>query len=378
MPDTGPPHSIPFLDGTELVRSYPQFSEELADAIADALDAAGGDTLEKADSLSPVINVTGAGTAQVKAGTVVRLPDGRVDFATATSITMPTLTAGTDFYVYVKPDGSVEAVAATGAWPTPVASPPADSVLIGGFHYAPGGNATAFNTGGNTTPAINQFSCWDLKWRPRCPDPRGMTNVAKSFWADIYLTNRNPDANGTSRNNVDIADGQTGGTTTPIIPAAFGGNGSTRYGSYNWWNASETLMAYGKRLPTFKESAAYAWGTQEAKSRGNDPVTSGLGTTNAGSSNADQNFTSFWGVIQSAGVQWTWGDHFGGGAASASFVANTEGRGSSRQLSNAAILGGAWNDDTDAGSRCSAWSDEPPLSDQSVSSRGVSDHLRRD
>lgn len=378
MPDTGAPWEIPFLDGTELVRAYPAFSEDLAEAIADALDAAGGDTLEKADSLSPVIAVTGAGTAQVKAGTVVRLPSGRIDFATATSITMPTLTAGTDYFVYVKPDGSVEALSAMGVWPSPVSAPPAGAALIGGFHYAPGGNATAFNTGGNTTPAINPFSAWDLKWRPTCPDPRGMTCVSGSFWADIYLTNRNPDQFGTSRNNQPIADGQTGGTTTPIIPAAYGGNGSARYPSYNWWNASETLAAYGKRLPRFQESAAYAWGVREAQSRGNDPVTSGLATTNAGSSNPDQNFTSFWGVIQAAGVQRTWGDHFGGGAAGASFVANTEGRGSSFLLSNAVLLGGVWYAGANAGSRCSRWSHAPTASNLAISSRGVSDHLRRD
>ena len=41
MPDTGAPHFIPFLDGTELVRAYPDFSEDLADAVAAGLSAAG-------------------------------------------------------------------------------------------------------------------------------------------------------------------------------------------------------------------------------------------------------------------------------------------------------------------------------------------------
>ena len=39
MPDTGSPYEIPFLDGTELVRAYPQFSEDLADAIVAGLDS---------------------------------------------------------------------------------------------------------------------------------------------------------------------------------------------------------------------------------------------------------------------------------------------------------------------------------------------------
>ena len=42
MPDTGPPWNIPYVEPTDLVRDYPQASEDLADAIADGLDAAGG------------------------------------------------------------------------------------------------------------------------------------------------------------------------------------------------------------------------------------------------------------------------------------------------------------------------------------------------
>jgi hypothetical protein len=39
MPDTGAPYNIPYLGGTELVRDYPDFSEDLADAIVAALEA---------------------------------------------------------------------------------------------------------------------------------------------------------------------------------------------------------------------------------------------------------------------------------------------------------------------------------------------------
>jgi hypothetical protein len=42
MPDTGAPWNIPYVDPTDLVRDYPQASEDLAEAIADGLDAAGG------------------------------------------------------------------------------------------------------------------------------------------------------------------------------------------------------------------------------------------------------------------------------------------------------------------------------------------------
>ena len=41
MPDTGAPWNIPYVAPSDLVRDYPSASEDLADAIADALDAAG-------------------------------------------------------------------------------------------------------------------------------------------------------------------------------------------------------------------------------------------------------------------------------------------------------------------------------------------------
>jgi len=40
MPDTGAPWNIPYVAGTDLVRDWPTDSQELAEAIADGLDAA--------------------------------------------------------------------------------------------------------------------------------------------------------------------------------------------------------------------------------------------------------------------------------------------------------------------------------------------------
>ena len=41
MPDTGAPWNIPYVDPTDLVRDYPEASEDLADAVAAGLTAAG-------------------------------------------------------------------------------------------------------------------------------------------------------------------------------------------------------------------------------------------------------------------------------------------------------------------------------------------------
>jgi hypothetical protein len=244
--------------------------------------------------------------------------------------------------------------------------PSANARKLGGFHIANGQNATG-TSGGNTTPDINQYSLWDLKFRPACADPRGMTLVGGNFWADIYLTNTTPDTYGTSKYNVTIADG----SSPPKIPSKFGGNGSTDYGSYTWWEANELLSAYGKRSPSYQEFSALAYGTTEATSRGSDPASTTLNAT-------DDDFTSKWGIIQSTGCMFIWGCDFGGGALGASYVANTEGRGSTYQLSTAVILGGNWATGSACGSRNSVWANSPTVSYDSVGSRGVADHLLGD
>jgi len=305
----------------------------------------------KTDSYSVAFTAPTSSTVSIKAGTRVEANGKLVTFASATAVTMPSLTAGTDYYIYVKDDGTAEAVAATGAWPTPVASPPSVSRLVGGFHYAPGGNAAA-RAGGDTTAAINPYSLWDIKWSPACQDPRGMTLVNDHFWSDIYLLNTGASSNGTSKNNATIWDTRT------------------------WWDTTEELGKYGKRLPRYREFADLAFGTTEANSRGNDPVTTGLGTTNSGSSNADNKFTSKWGVIQSSGVLYSWGDEFGGGNAGASWTANTGGRGSTYQQENAVLLGAAWGDSVYSGSRSSNWLYSPTTTADVFGGRGVCDHLK--
>jgi hypothetical protein len=311
----------------------------------------GAGSFYKTDSNSVAFTKTGAGTVSVKAGTIAAFGDGtQTSYSTATAITMPTLTAGTDYFIYVTASG-IQAVAATGTWPTPVASPPADSRLIGGFHYAAGGNATG-TAGGDTTAAINEYSLWDLKWMPSAPDPRGMTLVNDHFWSDIYPINTTASTNGTSANN------------------------KTIYDTHTWWDTAEELGKYGKRMPRYTEFCDLAYGTTENQSRGNDPVTTGLGTTNTGSSNTDEEFTSKWGVIQATGCLYVWGNEFGGGNAAASWADINGGRGKVYQQENAVILGGHWYHTVYSGSRSSLWTDSPSDTNIDISGRGVCDHLR--
>lgn len=320
----------------------------------------------RADAGSVAFTKTGAGTVSVKAGTVIELGGLLYPFVTATAVAMPTLVAGTDYAIYLCNDGSLRADASASA---PAGFDTTTSRKIGGFHYAPGGNSTGVS-GGNTTPAVNEYSLWDLKWRPDCPDPRGMALVAGWFWCDIYFLGVNHHTDGTSRNNVTIADG----SSPPKIPAAFGGNGSTAYSDLTWWVASEIMASHGKRLPGYSEFAAAAYGTTENQARGSDPVTTGLSTTNGGSSNADEEHTSRWGIIQATGTMQAWGNEFGGASAAASWANTNGGRGQVYQQSCATLFGGYWSNSAESGSRASIWSTAPSFSHNSTGVRGCCDH----
>lgn len=325
-----------------------------SDVLALSTSAARG-LFYKTDPTTVAFIKTGAGAASIKAGSKIDVAGTLVEFASTTAITMPTLTVGTDYAIWVKDDGTLQA--STGFTSAPGAG---NWRKIGGFHYAPGGHSGSPG-GGNTTSQINEYSLWDLKFRPACSDPRSMTLVADGFWADIYLLGVDHQTNGTSKYNVTIADG----SSPPKVPALFGGNGTTAYSSLTWWEANEVLCSWGKRSPSYQEFAAMAYGTTEASSIGSDPVST---TWNAA-------YISKWGIAQATGNMWVWGDEFGGGAAGASWTANTGGRGSTYQMENAVIFGGSWVSTSVSGSRASYWGYSPAYSYSDIGARGVCDHL---
>jgi hypothetical protein len=323
----------------------------------------------KADPSDVAWTKTGDGTAETQTALTVEVNGSVLTVASGTSITMPALAAGTDYAIWLETDGDLVAT-------TDHTSPPtANARKIGGFHYAPGGNAAA-QDGGNTTAQINEYSFWDLNFRPSCPDPRGMTLVGGGFWVDIYLTGVDAITNGSSKYDVTIADG----SSPPKVPTMFGGDGSTTYGSYTWFEAMELATAFGKRCPTQQEFMALAYGVKEAHSIKDDPVDTGLvngsGSPGAGEDLNAEKYTSKWGVIQATGNQWVWGRDRGGPAAAASWNANTEGRGSEYNAPNAVFFGGHWGNGSNAGSRCSDWAYAASVSYGNIGSRFACDHLQ--
>lgn len=335
------------------------------DTILTAQDAANhlariSRVFSKADSASVAFTKTGTGTVSLKAGTTVAVGGVLLYYAVDTAVTMPALSAGVDYAIYACADGSLRA---SGNWSAPSGYTTANSRKIGGFHFSPGGNAAA-QAGGDTTPTINAYSLWDLKWRPACPDPRGMTLVANGFWADIYLLGVDHLINGTSAYNVTIADG----SSPPKIPSAFGGNGTLAYGSMTWHEAAEIMRAHGKRLPVYGEFAALAYGTTELSGAGSDPVSTILRAA----------YTSKWGVMLATGNLWVYGGNFGGGAATSAYTADTGGRGSTFAIEHVSWFGGSWTNTPQSGSRSSNWGNVASYSGNIVSARGVCDHLTID
>jgi hypothetical protein len=201
-------------------------------------------------------------------------------------------------------------------------------VKLGGFHYAAGGNATG-NLGGDRIPSINEFSFWDLNFRPIVDDPRGMTLVDNSFWADIYLLGTDHLTNGTSKYNVTIADGNMDGSGLP-----------SGYKSLNFHDAEEILSGHGKRMVSHDEFIKLAFGTTEGISSKTDPVNTIL----------REAYTSKWGVMLSTGNMWIWGQ-------------------------GAALFGGSWSGGSFSGSRSSDWSNSATVSSSGIGARGACDHL---
>lgn len=320
----------------------------------------------KADKSAVAFTRTGNATASIKAGTIVEVNGKLVQFTADTAITMPALTAGTDYAIYVCDDGTVRADSNFSA-PTGYTSTTARKV--GGFHYAPGSNAAA-QAGGNTTAQINEYSLWDIKFRPAALDPRGMTLVAGAFWADIYLLGVNHLTDGTSKYNVTIADG----SAPPKKSTKFGGDGSAAYSDGAWYNFAEVMAHHGKRLPNYNEFQALAFGTTEATSSGGTDVPT-TGVNGTGATSAWNIFTSKWGVVQASGCLWTWGNEFGGVNGASEYTANTGGRGSVYAQPAAALFGGSWSDTSSSGSRAAFWALGPSSSYAYLGARGVCDHL---
>jgi hypothetical protein len=288
-------------------------------------------TLAKADPALPALMVTGPTSIAIRSATVFADRQFRSD----TEVVPPAegLVAGSDYAVAVTAD-AVHAVKLEAA--------PADPSFIGGFHFAPGGNAGA-RSGGDAGPAINPWSVWDANFRPACPDPRGMTLIdagGPKFWCDIYLLCADH-LIGTSRFGQTIADGND----PPQRP-----DGS-RFDCLDYETAVAVMKHHGKGLLGVTEFFAAAYGVTERSAQRKDPRTTGL----------DAPRTSKWGLMQATGNLWVWGHD------------------EDPDEPRASIFGGSWFNGDSAGSRYANVAYHWPVgSDGDFGARGRGDHLQLD
>ncbi len=309
---------------------------------------------------------TGNTTATTSTELFVEVDGSVKTIASGTTITMPALSAGTDYAIWCSPAGVLEADASFTVAPT------ADGRLVGGFHYAPGGNATisatgdwTAHTGGNTTPQINEYSFWDLLWKPSASDPRGLTLVNNSFWTGIYLMS---DGGSAPLHRYDVNPCRDG--NAPFKPYA---TTPTRYSNAIPLNISELLMYNGFRMPNIDEFQLLALGTTEQTSLGGSgPGNTGVFTSGAGTK---ERFTSAWGVMDATGVLLVWGR--GGSADQTSGTVSGVSQGRTNdifRISRFARFGGSWNGGAFSGSRFVAAA-ASSASGTDVGGRGVCDHL---
>jgi len=321
----------------------------------------------KADSSVVLFTKTAAGLAETQTDLFIEVNNTVKFVASGTSVAMPTLDVGTDYAIWCTPAGDIEA---SSNFVTP---PTANSRRIGGFHYAPGGNALidatgnwSNHTGGNDTPQINEYSFYDLKFKPSAPDPRGLTLVNNSFWVGMYLMSNGDGAGPLHRYNVDpCRDGNAPFKQYATTP--------TRYSNAIPLNISEALMYNGFRMPNIDEFQLLALGTTEQTSLGG----SGPGTTGVFSSGAGtkERFTSAWGVFDATGVLNVWGRDGTGFITSGTVTGVSQGRTNDIfRIARFARFGGSWINVSTSGSRL-VDADPASTSGTGFGSRGVCDHL---
>lgn len=267
------------------------------------------------------------------------------------TIDTPTLVIGIDYAIYATHDGLL----VSSNFTVPDGYTESNSRRIGGFHYGD----SEFKT----------HSFYDLHFRPRARDPRGMVlDMGERFWADIYLTNTTPDLLGTSAYDAQIADGGS----APKVPAILGGDGTQQYSDYTQFTANELLACYGKRLPNYQEFQMLARGSESGYVRGSDPVKTLF----------DNRSRSIIGCEQVSGNMWQWGSDVwdrGNGTSGYEWYDITGGYGkmyaSHSKGVGAVLFGEDWDGPGSAGSRASLWRNEPSASTSDISSRGLCDPL---
>jgi len=339
---------------------------------------------QKADISAPAFKKTAAQTISITAGTRIAAGGAVHEWASDTAVTMPPHSSGTDYSIWLKTDGSLQAVADSYGSPATtgdLTAPQSGAVKVGGYHYGLVGPAETvagggFSTSGVTSAGgsfgwtqaavdkikgINEFSIWDDVFK--CAgEQRGMAfDPVMKIWTAIYFMSDDPDTNGPSAYNTNVGSG----TVLPYIPAAWGGDGVTKYSRLSTFEANELVSSFGLRLPRYEEFMSFAFGVTESQSLGGPASTITATARQAG-------YTSRIGIEQATGHQYAIGGpiHSVGGSSFTSV-----GRGSIYAGAGEILLGGNRGDGSSSGSRCANFGTALSYSIWTISIRAAGDHL---
>ena len=205
---------------------------------------------------------------------------------------------GKDYYVYIcdsRIDSADEkyVISLNSTYPTGWNA--TNSRKIGGFHYGRcrkvdsnlqplNGSSVIFGTGWESAVSngIVPRSVWTLGHRPKC-SPEGMVYLGGGTWVDIYL------------NSDDGAKG---------LKSEYGCAPMTGTESMNWYNFVERLAKSGKRLPSYAEYCAYAFGSPAGLDNANTNAWSATTNTGRGTTGSVVNAVSCVGVVDAVGRVW--------------------------------------------------------------------------
>lgn len=250
------------------------------------------------------IYASGANELTVVEGCVIAVGGAGIFKTANTILTAANLDAGSafavgkDYYVYIcdsRIDSADEkyVISLNSTYPTGWNA--TNSRKIAGFHYGRcrkvdsnlqplNGSGVIFGTGWESAVSngIVPLSVWTLGHRPKC-SPEGMVYLGGGTWVDIYL------------NSDDGAKG---------LKSEYGCAPMTGTENMNWYNFVERLAKSGKRMPSYAEYCAYAFGSPAGLDNANTNAWSATTNTGRGTTGSVVNAVSCVGVVDAVGRVW--------------------------------------------------------------------------
>jgi hypothetical protein len=230
------------------------------------------------------LNATGAAEITIDAGCVIAIAGGGVFNTTLTHINASnldtgTFTVGKDYYVYLCDPGSnndeIYVISLNSKCRT--VNSMLQPVDASGAVQGTGWESTVFD-------GVVPRSVWTLAHRPKCT-PEGMVFLNNNTWVDIYL------------NSDDGANG---------LKSAYNATPMTGTEGLNWYSFVERALKSGKRLLSYAEFCAMAYGSPQGDDADNNNAWSATTNTGRQLTGYVANAVSSIGCRDAVGNVWEW------------------------------------------------------------------------